>query len=164
MKYFSKIYLIGFLFILLVFSCSRHSITSRDHDKIKTIESWYLSLMDEMAVFERALDSEEAGKAKSRKSVLLKCDVQLLDTIAYHLTTKHKVNLVKKPNSTSGYIRADAVCRWEEYLSLDINIYDPEQNLLVEVEVKNGKDMFVKNDKEFAEYCAAVIAKIVLNQ
>ena len=154
----------GFLFILLAISCSRHSITTRDHDKVKTIESWYLSLMDEMAVFEKALDSETAGKAKSRKSVLLKCDVQLLDSVAYYLTTKHKVNLVKKPNSTSGLIRADALCRWEEYLGLDINIYDSEQNLLVEVEVKNGKDIFVKNDEEFAEYCAALIAEIVLSQ
>lgn len=161
MRYFS---LIGFLSILLVSSCSRHEISTREHDKIKTIESWYLCLIDEMAVFEKALDREEVGKIKSRKSVLLKCDAQLLDDIAYHLTNKHKINLVKKPSSTSGYIRADAVCRWEQYVSLDINIYDPEENLLAEVEVKNGEDIFVKNDEEFAEYCADVIAKIVLSQ
>ena len=117
-----------------------------------------------MQEFEKALDSEEVGKIKSRKSVMLKCDVQLLDSIAYNLASKHEIKIVKKPNSTSGTIRLDAMCRWEQYVSVDISIYEPEQNLLAEVEIKNGQDIFVKNDKEFAQYCANVIAKIILSQ
>jgi len=152
------------LCILLALSCSSHEISTREHDKIKTIESWYLCLTGEMEAFEKALDSEEVGKIRSRKSVLLKCDVQLLDSIALNLANKHEIKIVKTPNSTSGYIRLDAVCRWEQYVSVDINIYEPEQNLLAEVEVKNGEDIFVKDDEEFAEYCADIIAGIILSQ
>ena len=160
MRYFSLIVL---LCALMVLSCSSHEISTRKHDKIKTIESWYLCLTGEMEEFEKALDSEEVGKAKSRKSVILKCDVQLLDSIALHLANKHEIKFVKKPNSASGFIRLDAVCRWEQYVSVDINIYDPEQNLLAKVEIKNGEDIFVKNVEEFAEYCADIIAGTVLS-
>jgi len=161
MRYLNPILVLcAFLFL----GCSSHEISTREHDKIKTIESWYLCLTDEMQEFEKALDSEEVGKIKSRKSVMLKCDVQLLDSIAYNLARKHEIKIVKKPNSTSGTIRLDAMCRWEQYVSVDISIYEPEQNLLAEVEIKNGQDIFVKNDKEFAQYCANVIAKIILSQ
>jgi len=161
MRYFS---LIGLVCTLLALSCSSHEISTSEHHEIKKIESWYLCLTDEKEAFEKALDSEEVGKAKSRKSVLLKCDVQLLDSIALNLANKHEIKIVKKPNSTSGYIRLDAVCRWEHYVSVDINIFEPGQNLLAEVEVKNGEDIFVKNDEKFAEYCADIIAGIVLSQ
>ena len=117
-----------------------------------------------METFEKALDSEEVGEIKSRKSVLLRCDVQLLDAIAGNLADKHQIKIVKKPNSTSGYIRIDSVCRWEQYVSVDIKIYGPKQNLLAKVEVKNGEDFLVKNDEEFAEYCSEIIAGIVLRQ
>jgi len=117
-----------------------------------------------MQAFEKALDSEEAGERKSRKSVLLRCDVQLLDAIAGNLVNKHQIKIVKRPNSTSGYIRLDSVCRWEQYISADIDFYGPKQNLLAKVEVKNGEDFLVKNDEEFAEYCAEIIAGIVLSQ
>jgi len=117
-----------------------------------------------METFEKALDSEEVGEIKSRKSVLLRCDVQLLNAIAGNLVNKHQINIVKKPNSTSGYIRIDSVCRWEQHVSVNINIYGVEQNLLAKVEVKNGEDFLVKNDEEFAEYCAEIIAGIVLSE
>jgi hypothetical protein len=94
----------------------------------------------------------------------LRCDVQLLDAIAGNLVNKHQIHIVKKPNSTSGYIRIGSVCRWEQYVSVDINIYGPEQNLLAKVEIKNGEDFLVKNDEEFAEYCAEIIAGIVLSE
>jgi len=156
--------LIALLSTLLVFSCSSHEISTREHNKIKTIENWYLCLTGEMETFEKALDGEEVGEIKSRKSVLLRCDVQLLDAIAGNLADKHQIKIVKKPNSTSGYIRIDSVCRWEQYVSVDIKIYGPKQNLLAKVEVKNGEDFLVKNDEEFAEYCAEIIAGIVLSQ
>jgi hypothetical protein len=35
---------------------------------------------------------------------------------------------------------------------------------LAEIEVKNGEDIMVKDDEKFAEYCADVIAKVVLSQ
>ena len=154
----------GLLFTVLVLSCSSHEISIREHSKIKKIENWYLCLTGEMETFEKALDSEEVGEIKSRKSVLLKCNVQLLDDITNNLVTKHQIKTVKKPNSSSGYIRIDSVCRWEQYVSADISIYGLKQNLLATVEVKNGEDFFVKNDEEFAEYCAQIIAKIILNQ
>ena len=158
MKYMNLMVL---LWLFLLPSCSGHQISTRGHNNIKTIKTWYLCLTDEMEVFEKALDSEEVGEIKSRKSVLLRCDVQLLDAVASNLVNKHKINIVKKPNSTSGYIRIESLCRWEQYISADINIYDPKPNLLAEVKVKNGEDFFVKNDEEFAEYCADIIAGIV---
>ena len=158
MKYMNLIVL---LWIFLFLSCSSHLISTRGHNNIKAIKTWYLCLTDEMEVFEKALDSEEVGEIKSRKSVLLRCDVQLLDAIASNLVKKHKIRIVKKPNSTSGYIRIESLCRWEQYVSADINIYGPKQNLLAEVKVKNGEDFFVKNDEEFAEYCADIIAGIL---
>jgi len=161
MRYFS---LIALLSTLLVLSCSSHEISTREHNKIKTVENWYLCLTGEMETFEKALDSEEVGEIKSRKSVLLRCDVQLLDAIAGNLVDKHQIKIVKKPNSTSGYIRIDSVCQWEQYVSVDIKIYGPKQNLLAKVEVKNGEDFLLKNDEEFAEYCAEIIAGIVLSQ
>lgn len=154
----------GLISTLLLISCSSHEISTREHNKIKTIEKWYLCLTGEMETFEKALDSEEVGEIKSRKSVLLRCDVQLLDAIAGNLVNKHQIHIVKKPNYTSGYIRIGSVCRWEQYVSVDINIYGPEQNLLAKVEIKNGEDFLVKNDEEFAEYCAEIIAGIVLSE
>lgn len=161
MRYLNPI-LVLCIFVFL--SCSSHEISIREKNKIQEIENWYLCLTEEMETFEKALDSEEVGEIKSRKSVLLKCNVQLLDDITDNLVTKHQIKIVKKPNSTSGTIRLDAMCRWEQYVSVDISIYEPEQNLLAEVEIKNGQDIFVKNDKEFAQYCANVIAKIILSQ
>jgi len=49
-----------------------------------------------METFEKALDSEEIGEIKSRKSVLLRCDVQLLNAIAGNLVNKHQINIVVK--------------------------------------------------------------------
>ena len=156
---------IGLLSTLFVFSCTSHEISTHEYNnKINTIEKWYLGLTDEMETFEKALDSEEVGEIKSRKSVLLRCDVQLLDTIADNLVTKHQIKIVKKPDPTSGYIRIDSVCRWERYVSVNIDIYGPKQDLLAKVKIKNGEDFFVKDDEEFAEYCAGIIAGIVLSQ
>ena len=110
------------------------------------------------------MDSKEVGELKSRNSVLLRCDVKLLDAIASNLDDKHQIHIVKKPNYTSGFIRIDSVCLWEQYVSVDIKIYGPKQNLLAKVEVKNGEDFLVKDDIEFAEYCADIIAGIVLSE
>ena len=151
------------LCIFLFLSCSGHEISTREYDKLKTIESWYLCLTGEMETLEKALDKEEVGEIKSRQSVLLRCDVQLLDAIADNLVSKYQIKIVKKPNSTSGYIRIDSVCRWQQYVSVDINIYGPKQNLLAKLTVKNGEDLFLKNDEEFAQYCAEIIAGIVLS-
>ena len=161
MRYFT---LSGLLCTLLVLSCASHEISIREHNEVKEIENWYLCLTEEMETFEKALDSEEVGEIKSRKSVLLKCNVQLLDDISDNLVLKHQIKIVKEPNDTSGYIRLDSVCRWEQYVSADIRIYGLKQNLLATVEIKNGEDFFVKNDEEFAEYCAQIIAKIILTQ
>ena len=117
-----------------------------------------------MAIYEKALDSEESGKTKSKKSVLLKCDIKLRDDIAFYLTTKHKINLVKELKPTIGLIRADAECRWEHYVTLNIVIYDWKHNRLAKIEVTNGEDVLVKDDEKFAEYCAEVIAKVILDQ
>ena len=161
MRYFT---LSGLLCTLLFLSCASHEISIREHNEVKEIENWYLCLTEEMETFEKALDSEEVGEIKSRKSVLLKCNVQLLDDISDNLVLKHQIKIVKEPNDTSGYIRIDSVCRWEQYVSADIRIYGLKQNLLATVEIKNGEDFFVKNDEEFAEYCAQIIAKIILTQ
>ena len=161
---YSKVVLIGLISMFLVFGCASHEISKLNSDKIKTITGWYLCLTDEMAIFEKALDSVESGKTKSKKSVLLQCDVKLRDDIAFYLTTKHKINLVKELKPTIGLIRADAECRWEQYVTLNIIIYDWEHNRLAEIEVKNGEDVMVKDDEQFAEYCADVIAKLILSQ
>lgn len=161
---YSKVVLIGLISVFLLFGCASHEISKLNSDKIKTITGWHLCLTDEMAIFEKALDSEESGKTKSKKSVLLQCDVKLRDDIAFYLTTKHKINLVGELKPTIGLIRADAECRWEQYVTLNITIYDWEHNRLAEIEVKNGEDVMVKDDEKFAEYCADVIAKLILSQ
>lgn len=161
---YCKVVLIGFISVFLVFGCASHEISKLNSDKIKTITGWHLCLTDEMAIFEKALDSEESGKTKSKKSVLLQCDVKLRDDIAFYLTTKHKINLVEELKPTIGLIRADAECRWEQYVTLNITISDWEHNRLAEIEVKNGEDVMVKDDEKFAEYCADVIAKLILSQ
>lgn len=161
---YSKVVLIGLISVFLVFGCASHEISKLNSDKIKTITGWHLCLTDEMAIFEKALDSEESGKTKSKKSVLLQCDVKLRDDIAFYLTTKHKINLVEELKPTIGLIRADAECRWEQYVTLNITISDWEHNRLAEIEVKNGEDVMVKDDEKFAEYCADVIAKLILSQ
>ena len=152
------------LCMFLFLSCSSHEISTLEQNKIKTIETWYFSLTAEMQTFKKALDSEEVGEMKSRKSVLLRCDVHLLDAVANNLVKKHQIKIVKKPNASSGYIRLDPVCRWEQYVSVDIDIYGPNQNLLAKVKVKNGEDFLMKNDEEFAEYCDQIIAGIVTSQ
>ena len=161
---YSKVVLIGLISVFLLFGCASHEISKLKSDKIKTITGWHLCLTDEMAIFEKALDSEESGKTKSKKSVLLQCDVKLRDDIAFYLTTKHKINLVKDLKPTIGLIRADAECRWEQYVTLNITISDWEHNRLAEIEVKNGEDVMVKDDEKFAEYCADVIAELILSQ
>lgn len=161
---YSKVVLTGLISVFLVFGCASHEISKLNSDKIKTITGWHLCLTDEMAIFEKALDSEESGKTKSKKSVLLQCDVKLRDDIAFYLTTKHKINLVEELKPTIGLIRADAECRWEQYVTLNITISDWEHNRLAEIEVKNGEDVMVKDDEKFAEYCADVIAELILSQ
>ena len=164
MRSYSKIVLTGFVSVLLVFGCASHKISEFNAGTIKTITEWHLCLTDEMATYEKALDREESGKTKSKKSVLLKCDIKLRDDIAFYLTSKHKINLVKELKPTIGLIRADAECRWQHYVSLDIMIYDWKQNRLAKIEVTNGEDILVKDDEKFAEYCADVIAKVILSQ
>ena len=164
MKGYSVASVIGFLSIVITFGCASHNISSHDSNKIRVIKSWHLSLTEDMAAFEKALDSEEYDNIKSKRTVFLKCDVKLRDGIALYLARKHKINLVKEPSSMVGYIRTDAVCQWGYYVTLDAEIYDWEDNLLAEVEVKNGEDMLVKNDEEFAEYCADAIAKLLGKQ
>jgi len=161
---YSKVVLIGLISVFLVLGCASHEISKLNSDKIRTITGWHLCLTDEMAIFEKALDSEESGKTKSKKSVLLQCDVKLRDDIAFYLTTKHKINLVEELKPTIGLIRADAECRWEQYVTLNITISDWEHNRLAEIEIKNGEDVMVKDDEKFAEYCADVIAELILSQ
>jgi hypothetical protein len=161
---YSKVVLTIFISVFLVFGCASHEISEFNSDTIKTITEWHLCLTDEMATYEKALDSEESGKTKSKKSVLLQCDVQLRDNIAFYLTNKHKINLVKELKPKIGLIRADAECRWEHYVTLNIIIYDWEHNRLAEIEIKNGEDVMLKDDEKFAEYCADVIAKVILSQ
>lgn len=161
---YSKAVLPGLISMFLIIGCASHEISKLKSDKIKTITDWHLCLTDEMEIYEKALDSEESGIKKSKQSVLLKCDVKLRDDISFYLTTKHKINLVKELKPTIGLIRADAECRWEQYITLNIFIYDWEHNRLAEIEVKNGEDVMVKDDEKFAEYCADVIAKLILSQ
>ena len=164
MRSYSRIVLTGFISVLLIFGCASHEISEFNADTMKTITGWHLCLTDEMATYEKALDSEESGKTKSKKSVLLKCDIKLRDDIAFYLTTKHKINLVKELKPTVGLIRADAECRWEHYVTLNIMIYDWKHNRLAKIEVTNGEDVLVKDDEKFAKYCAEVIAKVILDQ
>ena len=164
MNIYSKIVLTGCIFAFLGFGCASHEISEFNAEKIKTITGWYLSLTDEMATYEKALAREKSGKTQSNKSVLLKCDVTLRDSVAFYLTAKHKINLVKELKPRIGLIRADAECRWQHFVTLNIIIYDWEQNRLAKIEINNGEDVLVKDDEEFAEYCADVIAKVILSQ
>ena len=164
MRSYRKIALTVFIFVLLILGCASHEISEFNADTIKTITGWHLCLTEEMAIYEKALDREESGKTRSKKSVLLKCDIKLRDDIAFYLTSKHKINLVKELNPTIGLIRADAECRWQHYVTLNIMIYDWKQNRLAKIEVTNGEDVLLKDDEKFAEYCADVIAKVILSQ
>ena len=161
MRSYRKIALTVFIFVLLILGCASHEISEFNADTIKTITGWHLCLTEEMAIYEKALDREESGKTKSKKSVLLKCDIKLRDDIAFYLTSKHKINLVKELKPTIGLIRADAECRWQHYVTLNIMIYDWKQNRLAKIEVTNGEDVLLKDDEKFAEYCADVIAKVI---
>lgn len=164
MRSYRKIALTVFIFVLLILGCASHEISEFNADTIKTITGWHLCLTDEMATYEKALDREESGKTRSKKSVLLKCDIKLRDDIAFYLTSKHKINLVEELKPTIGLIRADAECRWQHYVTLNIMIYDWKQNRLAGIEVTNGEDLLLKDDEKFAEYCADVIAKVILSQ
>jgi hypothetical protein len=164
MRSYRKLVFTGFVSVLLVLGCASHEISEFNPHTIKTITGWHLCLTDEMATYEKALDREGSGKTKSKKSVLLKCDVKLRDDIAFYLTTKHKINLVEELKPTIGVIRADAECRWEHYVTLDIMILDWKHNRLAKIEVTNGEDVMLKDDEQFAEYCADVIAKVISSQ
>jgi hypothetical protein len=164
MRSYRKLVFTGFVSVLLVPGCASHEISEFNPHTIKTITGWHLCLTDEMATYEKALDREGSGKTKSKKSVLLKCDVKLRDDIAFYLTTKHKINLVEELKPTIGVIRADAECRWEHYVTLDIMIFDWKHNRLAKIEVINGEDVMLKDDEQFAEYCADVIAKVISSQ
>ena len=161
MRSYRKLVFTGFISVLLLIGCAGHEISEFNPDTIKTITGWHLCLTDEMERYEKALDRGESGKTKSKKSVLLKCDVKLRDDIAFYLTTKHKINLVEELKPTIGVIRADAECRWEHYVTLNIMIFDWKHNRLAKIEVTNGEDVMVKDDEQFAEYCADVIAKVI---
>lgn len=164
MRSYRKLVFTGFVSVLLVLGCASHEISEFNPHTIKTITGWHLCLTDEMGTYEKALDREGSGKTKSKKSVLLKCDVKLRDDIAFYLTTKHKINLVEELKPTIGVIRADAECRWEHYVTLNIMIFDWKHNRLAKIEVINGEDVMLKDDEQFAEYCADVIAKVILSQ
>jgi hypothetical protein len=40
-------------------------------------------------------------------------------------------------------------------------ILDWKHNRLAKIEVTNGEDVMLKDDEQFAEYCADVIAKVI---
>ncbi len=72
------------------------------------------------------------------------------------------MTLVSDMAAASGFMRMDAECRWGYYDTLEVTIYDLEENRLAEIKVKNGEDIFVKDSDAFAEYCADAIAKVIL--
>ena len=153
--------LIGLLSVFCIVGCASYQVSTYDAVNIKTINTWHLRLTRELEIIENALNQGEEDNFTSKESILLRCDLQLRDGIASYLKSKYKIILVDDPTAASGFIRIQSVCQWGYYVTLEITVYDREENLLAQIEAQNGEDIFVKDDDEFAEYCADAIAEAI---
>ena len=146
----------------LIFGCASYEVAKTDDTKIRAIKTWRVVLKPEFEEYEKALSSYKTGKDSSTLAVLLECDIKLRDAIVFHLGRTYKITVVEDPTKAGGLIRTMAKCQWEHYVSLDVTFYDQRENRIGQLTVKNGGDILVKNDDDFAEYCADAIAKVVL--
>ena len=153
--------IIAFIGVWLCTGCARHNLTMFDENKIKSIDTWHISLESELGRVESAFHSAEKNIIKSRISSIMKCDLQLVNSIFLYLSSKYQINVRKDITIESGYIHTKALCHEGKYLRVDISIHDQKENLLAEIEVKNTRGEFAKGNNEFGEYCAGVIAEVI---
>ena len=159
-KQYSRI-IIVLIGVWLYTGCARHNLTMYDDNKIKAIDTWYISLESELGRAESAYHSAEKTVIKSRISSIMKCDLQLVNSIFSYLSSKYQINMTKDMTIESGFIHTKALCHEGKYLRVDISIHDQKENLLAEIEVKNTRGEFAKGNNEFGEYCAGVIAEVI---
>ncbi len=159
-KQYSRI-IIVLIGVWLYTGCARHNLTMYDDNKIKAIDTWYISLESELGRAESAYHSAEKNVIKSRISSIMKCDLQLVNSIFSYLSSKYQINMTKDMTIESGFIHTKALCHEGKYLRVDISIHDQKENLLAEIEVKNTRGEFAKGNNEFGEYCAGVIAEVI---
>ncbi|UCG13864.1 MAG: hypothetical protein JSU72_05175 [Deltaproteobacteria bacterium] len=117
-----------------------------------------------MKSIEHTLYAAQKEILQSRLSSFRKCNLQLNKQIAYYLDNKHNIHVTKDPTDKSSYILTDATCNWGQYTKVDVKLYDQKENLLAEIEIRNGRDEFTKDPNEFGEYCADAIAEVLFEQ
>lgn len=151
---------------LIISGCATFKTTLYDQSKLKTITSWHIDFSYEAGEIEEKVISGRKSEVKVTKSGHLPQDLQLRDDIFFHLKDKYRIPVVKDVNSASGFIRIHPVhFYFGGFKSLDVTIYDRENNLVARIRVKNGdRPATFKEDDEFAEYCADAIAKLILQQ
>lgn len=162
----SKFAIFGFMTTLIISGCATFKATLYDQSKLKTVTSWNIDFSYEAGELEEKVTNGKEAEVKVTKAGHLPRDLQLRDDIFFHLKDKYHIPVVKDVNSASGFIRIHPVHFYlGGFKSLDVTIYDRENNLIARVRVKNGdRSTTFKKDDEFAEYCADAIAKSMLAQ
>lgn len=164
-KFFDFSFL-NLIIILMLSWCATYKITLYDQTKLARITKWYLEFTYEAVEIEQKISSGGETEAKVTKLGQFPRDLQLRDDILFHLRDKYHIPIAKDVNAAYGFIRIHPVHFYAGgFKSLDITLYDRENNLVARIKIKNGnRNATFKDDDEFAEYCAKAIAESILKR
>jgi len=163
---FIKFFLLNLMLILILIGCgATYKITIYDQFKLQRITSWYVEFTYEAGEIEQKISSAGEMEAKVTKTGELSSDLQLKDDIFFLLKDEYNISVVRDKNYAAGFIKIHPVHFYRGFKSLDVTIYDPENNLIARIKINNGtRNATFKDDDEFAEYCAKAIARVILNK
>jgi hypothetical protein len=132
-----------------------------DRSKLLSIANWYIDFAYEAGEFEQKISGSGETEASIKKVGQFPRDLQLRDDIFFYLKDKYQISVVRDTNKATGFIKIHPVhFLYGGFKSLDVTIYDSENNLIARIKIKNSNSWM--GDEEFAEYCAKAIAKTIL--
>jgi hypothetical protein len=154
--------------LLFLYDCSSTSTNIMTYDKssIDTIKQWCITFTYEVGQTEEKVTSGGTTEKTIKKSQH-GGDLQLLDDIFYNLKNK-KFPIFKNEGANCGVIKLHTMRYFnfmELYESVDITIFDKNNNLIYRIKIKNGGGMAspLKND-EMAEYISNILYKLIIQK
>jgi len=148
---------------LFLSGCASTSSTFYNKEAIAQINTWEVLFAYESGEVEQTISSQGQSTARVMKAGQPASDLQLRDDIFFHLKDKFNLPVTKEPSQAGGQIRLHAVhFGGGGFKSLDVSLYDKNNQLLARVRVKNGdRNATFKDDDDFAEYAGDAIAELL---
>ncbi len=157
-------FVITFLFSLVFLSgCASTSSTLYNKEGIAQIKSWEIIFAYESGEVEETISNQGESTARIMKTGQSSSDLQLRDDIFFHLKDKLNLSITKDSAQADGQIRLHAVhFLGGGFKSLDVSLYDKNNQILARVRIKNGdRNATFKDDDDFAEYAGDAISELL---